>query len=291
MIGLAAASERRARSLLRAHPSGRLLAAGQFTPITGGEFNRSWRVDAAERSCFVRLAHDDARELGADWRSEAALLAIASRAGLAPSPVIVDPDSGLLVTEFVAGCALTSEQSPDTAQLARIAQLLRELHALSPDPAIRPLAFDVQARHLERGLGPLAAADSALYVHAANVFARLAKSAARAVPCHNDVHRRNLIDDGRRLWLVDWEYGGIGDPAFDVAGCISHFALDTPQVELLLDAYGDGIDRARLPDACWAYDYVQWLWYRVAAQQPGRTDKDRLAVFAHGLAARLRERA
>jgi hypothetical protein len=49
---------------------------------------------------------------------------------------------------------------------------------------------------------------------------------------------------------------------------VIHLALDAAQRELLLDAYGVQSPGARLRDACWAYDYVQWLWYRVAAGRP-----------------------
>ena len=37
------------------------------------------------------------------------------------------------------------------------------------------------------------------------------------VSCHNDLLPANFINDGARLWLLDWEYAGMGDPAFDFA--------------------------------------------------------------------------
>jgi thiamine kinase-like enzyme len=90
------------------------------------------------------------------------------------------------------------------------------------------------------------------------------------------------------LRLVDWEYGGVGDPVFDVAGYLSHHLLDAGQAATLLDAYGAGFDAARLQDARWAYDYVQWLWYRVAARMTEHVDAG-LVTCAVALAERLRE--
>ena len=128
--------------------------------------------------------------------------------------------------------------------------------------------------------------DTGLHDRGAAVFASLKSAPARLVPCHNDVHARNLLDDGRRLLLVDWEYGGVGDPMFDLAGVVSHHSLDEHGVGVLLEAYGTRINGACLRDACWAYDYVQWLWYRLAARRPG-ADGDGSRIAAAGIAARL----
>src|SRR5438477_250803 len=47
----------------------------------------------------------------------------------------------------------------------------------------------------------------------------------RPVLCHNDLLPANLIEDGRRLWLVDWEYGGVGHPLFDLANASANAAM------------------------------------------------------------------
>jgi thiamine kinase-like enzyme len=234
---------------------------------------------------FVRLAHGEARRLGADWESEAALLVIASRAGLAPAPVLTMPAAGLLVSEFVPGRILTRDEAQSPARVAAIGRLLRELHHLAPSPGIRRLDFATQAQTLESQLD--AASQAAFAKQAAAVFARLRVGQGAPVPCHNDLHAQNILEHDQHLLLVDWEYGGLGDPVYDLAGCVIHFALDAAQRELLLDAYGMRAPRARLRDACWAYDYVQWLWYRVAAGQPGERGADALAEAASAVVRRL----
>lgn len=54
---------------------------------------------------------------------------------------------------------------------------------------------------------------------------------------HNDLLPGNIIDDGDRLWLIDWEYAGLGTPLFDLAGLASNAGYDQGQVERLLHAY------------------------------------------------------
>ena len=54
---------------------------------------------------------------------------------------------------------------------------------------------------------------------------------------HNDLLAANLIDDGTRLWLVDWEYGGFNSPLFDLGGLASNNELSPEQEDWLLEAY------------------------------------------------------
>ena len=44
--------------------------------------------------------------------------------------------------------------------------------------------------------------------------------------CHNDLLAANFIDDGERIWIVDWEYAGMGDPFFDLANFAVNNGLD-----------------------------------------------------------------
>ena len=55
----------------------------------------------------------------------------------------------------------------------------------------------------------------------------LAPGSAPFVPvlCHNDMLAANILDDGRRVWLVDWEYAGVGHPLFDLAGVVGQLRV------------------------------------------------------------------
>jgi thiamine kinase-like enzyme len=90
--------------------------------------------------------------------------------------------------------------------------------------------------------------------------------------CHNDLHHLNILDDGKRLWIVDWEYGGCGDPLFDLASFLCQHESTHEERHVLLSAYaGDAAVPIELVEAaCRAFDYVQWLWYRLrGASEPG----------------------
>jgi thiamine kinase-like enzyme len=97
------------------------------------------------------------------------------------------------------------------------------------------------------------------------------------------------------LWLVDWEYAGLGDRALDLASFATQHGLDARRRGLLARAYrraGGAIDATRLDLACWAFDYVQWLWYRAAHDRPASAVEPELArERAARLAYALRRRA
>ena len=275
------------RALLAAHLPGSDLEGARIERLASGGLNRCWRVDTASGVLFVRVADPAARDLGADWASEALLLSLASGRGIAPRPVLALPSEGVLVTEFIAGGRVASEGVSSPECLRRVGAVLGELHSITPVPGIRSLDFAVQAASLESRL-PARADRPDLASRAATVFARLRDCCDRVTPCHNDVHHANLLDDGARLCLVDWEYGGVGDPIYDVAGFLCHHPLDETGTGILLDAYGRGVPPERLRDACWAYDYVRWLWYRIAADTGGdAVAAAAFTAFAEELAARL----
>ena len=119
----------------------------------------------------------------------------------------------------------------------RVASRLRDVHALPPiDGRFDPFATirrwsEVLDRRTSSQPGRLAELLD-LVAHAERVRPPL--SASDLVLCHNDPYYLNFLDDGA-LWLIDWEYAGMGDPMYDLAG-IGH-TLDPRGREVLLEAY------------------------------------------------------
>jgi thiamine kinase-like enzyme len=252
------------RARLRECVATRRLAEGVLMPIEGGLSNRAWRLEADREAWFVRRGHPDAERLGVDRRSECVLLHAVAAAGLAPEVLACDPQAGLLVTRFIAAPPWQVADTLDEHNLRRIGRQLRCLHELPVPAGIQSVAYSRQARHLASGLPADDAAAAALAGRAAAAFGRIEGRRFEPALCHNDLHHLNLLDDGERLWLVDWEYGGRGDPLLDVAGFLALHDLAPGPTAVFLAAYGrlGPADRAVLEDARWAFDYVQWLWYR-----------------------------
>jgi thiamine kinase-like enzyme len=64
--------------------------------------------------------------------------------------------------------------------------------------------------------------------------------------CHNDLLNANFIADGERIWIVDWEYAGMGDRFFDLANfSINHELSNDENHELLRSYSGEATDEHR----------------------------------------------
>jgi aminoglycoside phosphotransferase (APT) family kinase protein len=288
-------AEAQARARLRGSAATASIADGRFERIERGLANHGWRVtlsSGADR--FVRLAGAAAGQVGADLDAEASVLRQVAAAGIAPGVVHCDPASRLLVTEWIEGVGGDDAALGRITVITRVAQALQQLHALTPVPGLREISFERQAGRLQAAL-PEAVAAPALEAIAPGVFAALGATVRPRVLCHHDVHAQNMvIDPARRLWLVDWEYAGLGDPVFDLASFASQHALSPAESRLLHAGYveaGGDVPWPRLVLAGWAFDYVQWLWYRTLAARSGAhapqsTARVWAAVLKDSLAAR-----
>jgi thiamine kinase-like enzyme len=266
-------AERAARAALATGAGTATLALATFEPIAGSLSNFAWHVSAPGQDWFVRYARAGNERLGADLHAEGEILRLVARAGLAPGVVRCDPLARLLVTQWIEGAQGGIAAADCDRTIRQVANLLCQLHALTPPPALRVVDFAVQARRLESAL-PAAAVPPALAARAEEVLSRLGPGQAQVL-CHHDIHAQNLVTEpAGRLWLVDWEYAGLGDPVFDLASCASQLQLNAASAGLLCDEYlraGGTVQPARLELARWAFDYVQWLWYRglLATAAPG----------------------
>ncbi|MCJ7452367.1 MAG: choline kinase family protein [Steroidobacteraceae bacterium] len=299
------------RAALRARDATRALADATLEPVPGGLSNYAWKAEHGGRSWFVRLGGPESATLGVDRWSECALLGLVSSAGLAPPLIACEPANGLLVTHFIPGETWRREDAHQARNIERVAERLRVLHGLVAPTDVGIVDFAARARSLEaqlRATAPLPASSPGAgagveeLIHAArareeeilgNAAAAIELLDSRRsplVPCHNDLHHLNLVDDGDRLWIVDWEYGGVGDPLFDLASLACQHEYTGSERAALLDAYdrGAGMEATMLDAACTVFDCVQWLWYLAwAARNPaaGHECATRATVLAGRLAA------
>ena len=153
------------------------------------------------------------------------------------------PPTGFLVSRFIDGHVLTPESVRDAVNLERIVDLLRRCHHDIPrhfrGPALMFWVFQVIRNYLrlltEKASNPFDVTLESL----ANKAVRLehALGPVTVVFGHNDLLAANLIDDGTRLWLIDWDYAGFNSPLFDLANLASNNAF-TPDLETaLLESY------------------------------------------------------
>lgn len=211
----------------------------QPEPLAGGITNRNYRLRWGGRDCVLRLPGKETALLGIDRRAELEATRAAADAGVGPEVLAFDPGLGCLVTAWIEAAPAADVR----AHVGELADLLRRIHA-GPELPARFDSLGVGAAYArlvrERG-GVVPETGEALLAAVARItFGR------EPVPCHNDLLGANVLDDGQRLWIVDWDYAGMGDPYFDLANLSVNNGFSEADEEALLAAYWGACTPERL---------------------------------------------
>ena len=203
-----------------------------------------YRVDAGGAAYALKVGDAEL----APWRPRVQLQQAASAAGVAPRVVHVDAARRAVVSELVADRGLIPRlASPSTrdAAIAEVGRVLARVHAL-PIPAGLPVmdgrALVAQLAGELAGAAPAAALDAMARVAGESVPA----SGRADVASHGDVNPTNLVFDGARVLLLDWDVAGVTDPYADLAAFAVFLRLDDAGCRALIGAH-DGADCGELP--------------------------------------------
>jgi thiamine kinase-like enzyme len=216
-------------------------------PLAGGITNQNFKVDDGGRRCVVRVG-DDILVHGVVRANELAASRAAHQAGL--SPAVLHAEPGILVLEFIEGRTFTPDDVRNPANLKRLIDMVRRCHRDIPNYLRGPGAM-FWVFHVVRDYAHTLDEGGSLYAPLlSDLLARAARLEEAVGPIevvfgHNDLLAANFIDDGKRLWLVDWEYAGFNSPLFDLGGLASNSELNPAQAEQALSLYfGKPVDDA-----------------------------------------------
>ncbi|GGO80634.1 choline/ethanolamine kinase family protein [Nonomuraea cavernae] len=233
--------------------------------LPGGLTNRNYKVTVPGGAYVVRVSASDGALLAIDRDAEHANTLAAFRAGVGPAVHDYVPGAGVLVVGFLPGRTFTEADLRDTRNLPRVAGACRRLHA-GPRFTGDFDMFDVQRRYLaivrERGFR-LPARYLDFMPDVAQIQKCLEIRREITVPCNNDLLPGNIIDDGERLWLIDYEYAGNNDPCFELGNIWSESDLPLDHLDELVTAYygrrlRNRIARARLLGLMSKYGWTLW---------------------------------
>jgi thiamine kinase-like enzyme len=233
--------------------------------LIGGLTNVSFKVTTPKRSVVVRLSASDGDLLSIDRDAEHLNSRRAAESGAAAEVIQYLPEHHALIVAWIEGQALVADDLRETAMLERVAAVCRTLHA-GPRFVGDFDMFAVQRRYLgivqERGFR-LPDRYLELMPQADRIAAALAVRKGPTVPCNNDLLAANLIDDGDRLWVIDYEYSGNGDRAFELGNIWQESDLSLDQLGTLVDAYTGShlrheVARAHLYGVMARYGWTLW---------------------------------
>ena len=279
----------------------------RIAAVGGGLTNRNYRVDVDGQPSFVRIPGPATELLAIDRANELHNTRAAASAGVGPRVLQHLPGWDVVVLEWLPGQTMSNPAFAAPDSPARIADVLRRLHA---GPRFQ-LDFDM-VRLTSFYLGVVAERDvripagfRAALPAVGRIEAALARAPLASVPCHNDLLAENYLDDGSRLWIVDYEYSGNNDPTFELGNTCQELGFDDARSAALCTAYFGAADDARLArmhlqmimsDIGWTlwaaiqarisaidYDFWGWAeerWARASAKLDGPGFGDWLAAVA-----------
>jgi thiamine kinase-like enzyme len=218
--------------------------AALVAPLGGGLTNQNFLVEDGARKCVVRIG-DDIPVHQILRSNELAASRAAHAAGV--SPEVIYHERGVLVIGFVEGRTLSAADFANPEVLAAAVDLVARAHREIPQhfrgPAMLFWVFqvlrDYTARLQDEGSHYLPLLAELL------LEANLLEAAVGQVDLvfgHNDLLPANFIDDGARLWLIDWDYAGFNSPLFDLGGLAANNGLTVAQERLMLQQYFGAVD-------------------------------------------------
>ena len=210
----------------------------------GGLTNLVFRLGHEGRSYCLRLAGDGTGEY-IDRTVEAHNARAAARAGVSPEVLFSDEKTGLMVSRFLDGFATMSPATFNTrpGAPARAGTALARLHASGETFQFRFELFAMIDDYLKiLGTKKVDFPDGYHQVlkEADAVREALAARPGALAPCHCDPLCENFLDDGKTMWIVDWEYSGMNDPMWDLGDLSVEAGFSAAQDAEMMNAYFPG---------------------------------------------------
>ena len=233
--------------------------------LSGGLTNVNLKVTTEDGSVVVRIAQAGSELLAIDRDAERRNSEAAAEAGVGAPLIEYVEDPRLLVVGFIEGHTFTDDDLRDGGHLTRVAAACRQLHE-GPRFVNEFDMFEIQPRYLaiahEHGFR-LPDRYEEFADRAQQIKRALDTKPVATVPCNNDLLAGNFIDDGQKIWLIDYEYAGNNDPCFELGNLWSEANLADEQLDELMEAY-DGellrhrVARARLWGLMSKYGWTLW---------------------------------
>jgi thiamine kinase-like enzyme len=234
--------------------------AAAIEVLGGGITNRNFKVDVAGGEYVLRIGGHDTELLGIDRDAEHAANVLAAELGIAPEVIAFVEPEGYLVTRYIRGEPVSAERMRDREMILNVVRTLRRFHN-SGSIAARFDPFRVVEAYCSTATAHRIQVPKA-YDRAkpvADMIERL-RPPHPTVFCHNDLLNANFIaDENGRIWIVDWEYAGMGDRFFDLANFSVNHGLDEEDDALMLASYGVEDERS-LVQMRFMSDFREAMW-------------------------------
>ncbi len=211
----------------------------QLQELSGGLTNRNVKITTPDGMYVARCTDTATNMLGIDRDREYYNTKAAEQAGVGAQVIDYRPDVGILLLGYLEGQTLCDDDFQRPEILGKAAAAIRTLHS-GPRFQGRFDMFERQPSYLKTVLdNGFRIPDD--YLDHADTFDEIARvltaTDQTTVPCNNDLLAGNFIEDGDKMWLIDYEYSGNNDPCFELGNTWSEVGMSTDQLDEFVTAY------------------------------------------------------
>lgn len=211
----------------------------QVEPLAGGFSNaKLYKILVNNKHYVLRLSDNDLKDL----KNEIKCMTLASRMGIAPKVHYANAKEGITIMDYIPNKKLMVEELSEPKVVVQLGTLLHKLHNEKPSfPKYRHKTVVNFLLEVEKTLG-LPNKSNLVFegikklktINKKLVKIKLKKSS------HNDLNPNNILYDGKKFWIIDWDSAGVSDPFFDLA-TVSNFMIYNKEMEnLYLKTYFKG---------------------------------------------------
>jgi thiamine kinase-like enzyme len=239
--------------------------------LSGGLTNANYLVDVDGERYVVRIPGRSTELLAVDRANERHNAEGAATTGVAPAILEYLDDLNVMVLAFVDGETMSAETLRTRENARRMADSIRRLHTaprfLQDFDMFRLVEFYLGVCEEHEVRVPDGFRDRRPQV--GEIERAFAARPMPTVPCHNDLLAENYIDDGRQLWIVDFEYSGNNDACFELGDTAQECGFDDDLRATMCETYfGDATPAllARLNLQAVMADVGWTLWAAIQAK-------------------------
>ena len=233
------------------------------TELSGGLTNRNLAIDADGTKYVARISSNSSDLLNINREDEYKNTIIAADVGIGATVHDYLPGQGLLLISYINGKTFGAQDIANN--LPRVAKSVKTLHSAKPFVSDFNM-FTLQKRYLD-----IVQSNKFIYPdkyldyegHITDLKKALSVLPSEIVPCNNDLLPGNFIDDGEKIWLIDYEYSGNNDACFELGNIWAEAFLEYDALVELIDAYygahrPEKIARAWLQSLMAKYGWTLW---------------------------------
>jgi thiamine kinase-like enzyme len=263
----------------------------RWEPLGGGITNHNYTVYIDDEKYVMRIP-GAGTDIFIDRDNELECSIEAGKSGVTPRVLHHLKPENISVVQFIQGRTLTTDEIIGNDNLIkRIVSAIKVVHEkarftkeFDPFQTVRDYMDFVKKYD-----APLPDDFDRMLATADEIESALKRNRPPAVACHNDYLSENFLDDGKQIWIIDWEYGGMGDPYFDLGDFAVEHPFSTEQEVLLIMEYCGESNRERVHDErpnrlyrMVLYKIVSDLWWSVWAMIQSRISTLDFDFYAYG---------